>query len=111
MRSFCYVRDTASAIFRVLLDGENGAVYNIADKKSDVTIRQFAKIAVEAFPERNLTLSFENESDSIDPAPNSVPAEVLTNDKIIKLGWKPQMDVSAGVKKTVSILEQGFLKQ
>ncbi len=111
LRSFCYVRDTASAIFRVLLDGENGAVYNIADKKSDVTIRQFAKIAVEAFPERNLTLSFENESDSIDPAPNSVPAEVLTNDKIIKLGWKPQMDVSAGVKKTVSILEQGFLKQ
>lgn len=110
LRSFCYVRDTASAIFRVLLNGENGIVYNIADKKSDITIRQFAELAVEAFPERKLTLSFENEKDAIEPDINSVSAEVLTNDKLLELGWIPQVDISNGVKITVSILEQGFLK-
>ena len=62
-RSFCYVTDTAAAMLMVLLKGENMYPYNISSEGGNVTIRDFAKKAVEAFPEKGLTLSFANPED------------------------------------------------
>lgn len=42
-RSWCYVVDCAKALLYILLKGENGEPYNIADKTSNVTIRELAE--------------------------------------------------------------------
>lgn len=110
LRSFCYVTDTASAMLCILLSGENGFPYNIAYEKSDTTIRGFAKAACEAFPERNITLSFRNPDDEKEPeilkTPLSTEPEILDSTRLKSLGWIPKVDLTEGIKRAVKVLEE-----
>lgn len=108
-RSFCYVADTAAAFLTVLLAGENGEVYNIADDRSNVTIRDFGKIAVAAFPERGLSLSFQNPEDEAEPPKvfTKTP-EILDCSKLRALGFTAEIDIPEGVRRTVAILEESL---
>ncbi len=107
-RSFCYVTDTARAILMVLLKGENTFPYNISSEEGNVTIRDFAKKAVEAFPERGLSLSFANPEDekevTIDYSKQT--PEIMNSDRLKKLGWEPKVDITEGIKRAVAILEE-----
>lgn len=109
-RSFCYVTDTASAMLCILLSGENGFPYNISYEKSDTTIRGFAKTACELFPERKITLSFQNPEDEREPeelkTPLSCEPEILDSSKLQKLGWQPKVDLKEGIKRAVNVLEE-----
>ena len=107
-RSFCYVTDTASAMLTVLLDGEDGVPYNIAARHSDVTIRDFAKTAVNVFPERNMTLSFANPGDEKEPVldfSKGTP-EILASEKLEALGWNARVDIAEGIRRAVNTMEQ-----
>lgn len=106
-RSFCYVTDTASALLTILLSGKDVYPYNISAKHSNVTIRDFAKAAVQAFPERNLKLSFANKEDEAEPqrSPLSPTPEILNNERLISLGWEPKVDLTQGIIKAVKIVE------
>lgn len=110
-RSFCYVLDTAAAFLSVLLSGKNGEIYNISDDSSNVTIRSFAEIAVQVFPERNLSISFENPEDKEIPADykKSTP-EILDSEKIHSIGWEALVSIADGIHKIVSIMENGYLQ-
>ena len=105
LRSFCYVTDTATALLKILLDGENCTPYNIANPDSDVTIRDFAKTAVEAFPELGLTLSFENPDDEKEPvsSPMAPTPEVLDATALNRLGWTAKVNLIDGIKQSVKI--------
>lgn len=43
-RSWCYVVDSASALLHILLKGEAGQAYNVADNTSNVTIKALAEM-------------------------------------------------------------------
>ena len=68
-----------------------------------MSIRDFAKKAVETFPERNLTLAFENPADSAEP--QSFSREILDGSSLEGLGWKASVDISEGIRKSVDIIE------
>lgn len=106
LRSFCYVTDTATALLKILLDGENCTPYNIANPNSDVTIRNFAKTAVEAFPELGLTINFANPDDRNEPVPSPIAPtpEVLDARALNRLGWSAQVDLAEGIKRSVKIM-------
>lgn len=107
LRSFCYVTDTAAALLKILLDGKSCVPYNIANPNSDVTIRGFAKAAVEAFPERSLSLSFENPDDEKEPVPSpmSPTPEILDGTRLNNLGWTAKVDLTEGIKRSVRLTE------
>lgn len=46
-RSWCYVVDCASALCHILLKGETGTAYNIADKNCESTLRNLAAVLAE----------------------------------------------------------------
>lgn len=106
LRSFCYVTDTAVALLKIMLEGESGVPYNIATPKSDVTIRGFAKSAVETFPELGLTLSFANPEDEKEPVPSPMSAtpEILDASRLNALGWQAEVDLTEGIKRSVKIV-------
>lgn len=107
-RSFCYVTDTATAMLTVLLKGENLFPYNISSKDSNITIRDFAKKAVEAFPEKGLTLSFANPEDAkevqIDYTRQT--PEIMNSDRLMGLGWNANVNILQGIKRAVAILTE-----
>ena len=112
-RSFCYVTDTATALLTVLLKGENAVPYNIANEQSDTTIRGFARAACEAFPERNINLSFADPEDEKEPEELVTPLrqvpEILDSTRLKKLGWQPKVSLIEGIKRAVSVLEEQML--
>lgn len=107
-RSFCYVTDTASALFMILLCGKDVTPYNIANAASNTTIRGFAKAAVNVFPERNMKLAFANKEDEAEPplfSSGSTP-EILDSSRLLELGWTPHIDLNEGIRRAVAIAEE-----
>ncbi|MEE1154631.1 MAG: NAD-dependent epimerase/dehydratase family protein [Acutalibacteraceae bacterium] len=106
-RSFCYVTDTATALLKIMLDGKDIYPYNISAEHSNVTIRNFARKAVEAFPERNLTLSFANKEDEKEPVLSVMGAtpEILDSTRLNNIGWQAKVDLTEGIKRAVKIVE------
>ena len=107
LRSFCYVADTAAALFTILLNGENVYPYNIASKESNLTIRDFARTAVLVFSERGLKLSFANPEDEKEPSEEILKKnmEVLEDIRIHTLGWSAKVNIAEGIRRAVAILE------
>lgn len=107
-RSFCYVTDTVTALLTILLKGENATPYNIAATHSNTTIRNFARVAVNVFPDRNLTLSFANKEDEVEPDVTKFTntPEILDSSRLDALGWEACVDLNEGIKRAVKIVEE-----
>lgn len=108
MRSFCYVTDTVSALLTILLKGENIRPYNISSEENNITIRDFAKMSVNVFPERKLSLSFANKSDEIEPMQSyfSATPEILNNNRLMSIGWIPKVNLKEGVIRSINTIEE-----
>ena len=52
-RTYTYIRDVISGIFLILLDSDD-IVYNMADERAKITIKELAELLVNLYPERNL---------------------------------------------------------
>ena len=102
--------DTITALLTILLNGEKAVPYNISNENSDVTIRDFARAVVNAFPERKIKLSFANPQDEAEPVETSGPLrkvpEILDNSRLKGLGWKPKISLDTGIKKSVATIEE-----
>ena len=94
----CYVVDTASAILTVLQEGEKAQTYNISNMASSITIRDMAQILTDA---AGTKLIIEMPSDYEKKGYSPSDYQVLSDEKISKLGWKAFTNVKDGLKKVV----------
>ena len=100
-RSWCYVVDCISAILHILLKGENGEAYNIANQESNVTIRDLATIVAE-MGERNVIVSKPNNNE--ENGFNPVTKSIFSSTKIESLGWKPMASLRYGLNDSIKEL-------
>ncbi len=107
-RSFCYVADTAAALLLILLKGEDAYPYNIAADHSNMMVRDLAKEAVMAFPERELSLSFAKKEDEASPEPSFFQSspEILDHKRIDALGFCARVGLREGIRRAVTIVEE-----
>lgn len=99
-RSYCYVADAVAGIFKVLLNGNVGEVYNVADKHSIVTVRGLAQ-EIEAVSGCKLVYRIPEQA-NVDR-----PLEfVLNTEKIEALGWKSEVPLKEGITRTLKMLEK-----
>lgn len=103
LRSYCYVADCASGIISVLCRGESNNAYNIANKNSNVTIREMADIVAE-ISHREVIFQKPNEIEKA--SYNPVTQSVLDASKLESLGWTPRYGMRDGLVRTISILSQ-----
>lgn len=103
LRSYIYVSDCVSALFSILLKGECGNAYNVANKNSNITIREIAQHLANL---SNKKIIFENPSDKEKNSYNPVSKSVLDPSKLESLGWKARYNAADALKRTVSILKQ-----
>lgn len=101
-RSWCYVVDCANGIMHVLLKGKNGEAYNIADEKSNITIKGLAEMIAEIGGKKIL---FELPSDAEKAGYNVVKKSVFSTEKLQSLGWKIQGDMFSKMSATISYVK------
>lgn len=100
--SYQYVADSVSGLLYVLLCGENGLAYNIADESSDITLRDLASMIAQM---NGRKVVFEI-PDAVEAAGYSKATKArLDGSRLHALGWKPMYDIRAGLERTVSILK------
>lgn len=107
IRTYTYISDVIAGIFFILLNSDD-VVYNIADKNAKLSIKELAKLLVSLYPERKLKVKMELENDIKGCAPFKLG--IINSDKLIKLGWKPNISLNDGFKRTVEYIESELKK-
>lgn len=102
VRTYTYIGDAVSALYRILLNSED-IVYNIGNEDGKVSIRELAEIMVDIYPERGLKLVFDiPEGGTKGTAPYTLG--ILSSKKLRKIGWSPKYSVKEGFKRTLEYL-------
>ena len=100
--SYNYVADAVSGLLTILLKGEEGQAYNIADPASDITLKDLAGIiAREAGTKVIFRFPDQNEAAGYSRATRAVMSARKLND----LGWYANWDIKSGVQRTLDILK------
>lgn len=100
--SYTYVLDAAAAVFYLLVYGEKGDAVNIADKKSDIKLKDLATILAE---EAGTHVIYEL-PDRVEKLGYSTSTKALLDaTKLEKLGWRALTHMEDGLRKTVRILK------
>ena len=108
LRSYCYCLDCASAILKVLLQGESGHAYNISNPDSIISIRKMAEILADV---GNVQLRVELPTEAERKAFNPMSNSSLESGSMQDLGWKGCFDAETGFSHTVQILRESGLVQ
>lgn len=98
-RSWCYVVDCASALIYILLKGENGQAYNIADPDSNISIRELAEL-ISCIGGKKVILDIPDQSEK--KGYNVVKKSLFQTEKLGKLGWEVRGNI---VEKMKSVIE------
>lgn len=106
LRSYCHAFDCVSSIFYVLLLGKSGEAYNISNKDSIVTIREFAEMLSLCSKQK---IIFQDPSLAEEKSYNMMSFSALSSNKIEKLGWAGGYDLKAGIQQTLNIMNRGIL--
>lgn len=101
-RSHCYVLDVAYAMIYVLLEGEIGEAYNIADSNSNASIKTIATLIAQ---EKQRSVVYDIPSDIEKLGFSKVVRAVLNPNKLLNIGWTPIISLEEGIKSTLKILE------
>ena len=96
LRTYCYLADCITGLLFILLLGEKGEAYNIANRHSIVSIREYAGTLAEA---AGVSLRFENPSDQEKAGYSTSGRSVLDGSKLEELGWKPKWNIRDGLFK------------
>jgi len=100
--SYTYVADAVSGLLYVLLLGENGEAYNIADEASDIMLKDLAAVIAELSDKK---VVFEI-PDAVEAAGYSTATKArLAGDKIKELGWRAGYDIKSGMERTLRVLK------
>lgn len=90
VRNYCYTADAVSAILRILLQGENGEAYNVANEETAISIREMADLVRDTLAPRPIEVRVEIPEDIASYGYNPEMIAKLDCSKLKALGWKPR---------------------
>ena len=93
----CYISDTINGIFTVLLKGQNGESYNLANSENVFSVKQIAELIVEDNPDSKVVLDIQNVSQY---RPDTILK--MNTDKISSLGWTAKIGLKEMINRTIS---------
>jgi len=104
-RTYTYISDSISAMFKVLLKSKD-FVYNISNDKNEVSVRELAEIIISLDSSNNLKLKFDIQEENKKLDYSSFKNCLLSSEKIKQeLGWNPKYSVNEGFNRMFEYLK------
>lgn len=100
-KPYCYTTDCISAILYILLKGENGGSYNVANQETYISIRNMAEFVRENFNPAIRVIIDENLNMGYAP----ITKLNLSTEKLRALGWKPQYNLKDMFRRLIDSLK------
>ncbi len=101
--SYTYAADAVSGILTILLKGENGEAYNIADQASDISLRDLAEL-IAGIKGRKVVFELSDETETA--GYSKATKARLSGDKLKKLGWKADYTIQSGIERTFQVFTE-----
>ena len=99
--SYTYVTDAISGLLTVLLKGESGEAYNIAEEHSDIMLKDLAAM-IAGITGKEVVFEIP---DVVEAAGYSKATKArLDGHKLHVLGWNTRFEIESGIKRTIAIL-------
>ncbi len=102
--SYLHVADAVSGLLYVLLSGDDGAAYNLADPTSDVMLKELAGLVADA---GGVKVVFDIPDVQEAAGYSKASRALMDGSKAKELGWEPRFKIADGVAETLSILKDG----
>lgn len=100
--SYTYVADAVAGLLCVLLKGEYGEAYNISSQKTNIHLKDFAQLCAKCNGKNVIfDLPTEKEKQGYSVAMKAI----LSNKKLLGLGFKPIYTMEDAINRTVRILK------
>jgi UDP-glucuronate decarboxylase len=99
-RCFCYLADATEAFFTVLLKGQTGQAYNVANASAECSIAELADRLAAYYRSRNITVERRLRQDSV-YVPSPIPVTRPDTAKLESLGWRATLGIESGFARTV----------
>lgn len=100
--SYTYVSDAVSGLLTVLLCGDTGEAYNIADESSDIMLKDLAAIIAGSCG-KNVVFEMPDETEA--SGYSKATKARLDSEKLQALGWKAHYNIADGITRTIQILK------
>lgn len=97
IRSYCYITDVITGIFKIMTSGANGETYNIANKET-LSIKDITKNLCKKY---NINYKIQID-ENINKIYHKVNWCILNTDKLEKLGWKANVDLNESFGRLIS---------
>ena len=94
-RSWIYVVDCAAAILTLLMKGQSGEAYNVANAESNITIYQLAQ-KIATLCQRQVMMDIQEGGNT-----TPITKAVFSTRKLEQLGWKPLFNIDEGLEHTI----------
>lgn len=99
--SYTYMMDVATAFLTILLKGEDGEAYNVADDHSVVTLAGLAECMAK---QNGCKVVFDLPKASEAAGYSNLLDGVMKAEKLKALGWNAMVDMEHGIARTIEIL-------
>ena len=103
--NYCYTRDAVLGLLTILLEGENGEAYNVANPDSHTTIADMAQMVCEKIGDGKIKVVFDiPESNTYGYAADTKMK--LNSDKLQALGWKPKIALEEAYRRLIESMKK-----
>jgi len=99
--SYTHVADAVDAIIYIMNYGYKGEAYNIADKNSDIRLKDLASILASY---NNKEVVFELPDEVERKGYSTATKAIMSSEKINSIGWYPHYTIEEGLSQTLDIL-------
>ena len=99
--SYLHVADAVSGLLYVLLRGEDGEAYNLADEGSDIALRDLAGLVADA---GGVKVVFDLPDAQEAAGYSKATLALMDGAKARGLGWRVHYDIRAGVNNTLEVM-------
>ncbi|MCI7330965.1 MAG: NAD-dependent epimerase/dehydratase family protein [Selenomonadaceae bacterium] len=99
--SYTYMADAVSGLLTIMLLGESGKAYNISDERSDIHLKDLAKLIAD-YASQQVVFDIPDQTEQL--GYSKATKALLDSGKLKELGWRAQYNIRQGVWRTLEIL-------
>ena len=100
VRSYCYITDAVIAILNLLIKGNAGEAYNVANPETTCSIKDMAEMLCNKYENSKLVFKLEQDNQYL-----GTLKYYLDTSKIEKLGWKAEVGLEEAYQRLLVSLE------
>lgn len=101
IRAFCYIKDAIDGLIKIIIKGEDGEAYNLANEKEPYMIRDVANKVVEIYGNKSLKVKYVEADNETKKGYLGYKITQLDTSKLERIGWEPKVSLQEGIQRTI----------